>query len=198
MRYTIVEIPVPVYARLIKPVFDAKNTHAKQKIHDPFLGSVMGECPLTTNVSQKLGSFHEKLLASFEGYVPIKGLDIMSVDGKEVFEVKNRSNTMNSKSVDGLQRTFDKYTGCKKYLIQINGGSPRHGLSNDIIILTGKDAYTKFSKSSTFYTRLLETFDETFKFKTFEEFAQSLYQLHMLSRLELRSLFDDIVVRRSL
>jgi hypothetical protein len=195
--YKIPEIRFSDYVECLKDVYAARE--APIVVHpddrDPFTQAVL---PFSEeneifrqrekNVSMKLGYFHQKLAGKFPGYKTLKdghesGLDVIKEDGTELWEWKNRHNTMNSSSARGVEDKLLKALsrGMKAFLVQVNcpnGKVCRYKMAGAIIILNGKQAYERISGRENFFDDLQSTIASTFeKFSTWTEIQQFVAQL---------------------
>jgi hypothetical protein len=123
-------------------------------------------------LTMKLGDFHEELAGKLPGYVTLPtghetGCDVMKRDGSEVWEFKNRDNTMNSSSAESVVGKLTKAaaSGKKAYLVLVNCNKksvPRFKAPEAVQVLTGKQAYAYMSGRESFWEDLMATFEHTF------------------------------------
>jgi hypothetical protein len=131
-------------------------------------------------LEMKMGDFHEELLGKLPGWETYPqghstGCDVGKLDGREIAEVKNRDNTMNSSSAESvlakLKKQADK--GVTAILIQINcpdGKVNRFKADPRIKVWNGQEAYAHFSGRASFFDDLQKTLTYVFaKFKTLAE-----------------------------
>jgi hypothetical protein len=197
--YKIGEIPFSAYVKALQglyTVLEKKNT--SKGSDDIFLKSVVsgfidmdakawelaeGQRRYEKALQMKMGDFHEELAGKFPGYETLvpgheTGCDVMKSDGSEVWEWKNRDNTMNSGSgksvIDKLVAVAD--SGKKPFLVLVNCVKkkvPRFGAPDSITVLNGRDAYAYLSGRDTFFADLNSTLSYTFtKFKKYEELEE--------------------------
>ena len=141
---------------------------------------------LQKNLEMKIGYFHENISTSIRGYVKIKQgrnekeshCDVINYNLQEIFELKNKENTMNSDSRKSVFQKLKDYSsrGMKTYLVYINKWSKKSKNHENVIILSGKDFYNKISGRNNFYEDLLETITYTFvHYKNIHEIKQLLF-----------------------
>lgn len=183
------EVTFESYKKCVKPIYQCLSKPVPKHDTDPFVNSVV--CAVTNikhmevyvqahkMITMKMGDFHESIAGSIDGYrkLPIgnpSGCDIEKEDLTEVFELKNRANTMNSSSassvIDKLIKAHNE--GKKAHLVLINceGSVPRFKAPDYIEVWNGRKFYTHITGSETFFDRLEETLRYTMEnFKTFEE-----------------------------
>ncbi len=139
---------------------------------------------LQKNLEMKIGYFHENISASIRGYSKIKQgkeekekhCDIINHDLQEVFELKNKENTMNGDSRRSVFQKLKEYSsrGMKSYLVYINKWSKKSKSKENVIILSGKEFYNKISRRDTFYDDLLDTLTYTFlHYKSIEDIQKN-------------------------
>lgn len=135
---------------------------------------------LNKQFSMNIGYFHEELAGKFKGYITLPnghatGCDVRKEDGTEIWEWKNRHNTMNSGSGASVRAKLmaEHERGVKAFLVEVNcpaGKVNRFKLPEEISVLNGVEAYTYLSGRSSFHDDLLATIAETFsRFKTLKE-----------------------------
>jgi hypothetical protein len=190
--YKIPEIRFSDYVECLKDVYAAREAHISMIAdeRDPFTQAVLPfnmEMEIfrqrEKNVSMKLGYFHQKLAGKFPGYKTLKdghesGLDVIKEDGTELWEWKNRHNTMNSGSAKSVEQKLSDALakGMKAFLVQVNcpnGKVMRHKMPAAISILNGKQAYAHMAGRESFFEDLQCTIAATFtKFITWSEIQQ--------------------------
>jgi hypothetical protein len=189
--YKIPEIRFSDYVECLKDVYAAREAPITviTDERDPFTQAVM---PFDVereifrqrekNVSMKLGYFHQKLAGKFPGYKTLKdghesGLDVIKEDGTELWEWKNRHNTMNSGSAKSVEQKLSDALakGMKAFLVQVNcpnGRVIRYKMPEAIRILNGKQAYAYISGREDFFEDLQSTIAATFTKFTWSEIRQ--------------------------
>jgi hypothetical protein len=154
-------------------------------------------------LSQRLGDFHEELAGKFPGYRTVhtghwSGLNVMREDRKIYMEWKNRGNIstdVKEKVFEKFQYLLDKKTEpLVQYVVLVCVNVPDKWKKPDLVIknksgkvkidltkykdkihiMSGREAYTALSGSSTFFDRLLETIKFVFKNKSAYEFIMSI------------------------
>jgi hypothetical protein len=192
--YKIPEIPKKGFVRAIKPIYDI----LEKKINsvgddDLFLKSILSSHAGITDIQwedlenvrrnqkrieMKMGDFHEEIFGLLPGYrtLPVgheTGCDVMSDDGTIVIEVKNRHNTLNSDSaksvINKLKDQVEK--GREAILVFVNcpKKAPRFKAPASIKVLTGREAYGRFSGRDTFFDDLNTTLN--WCFATFKKYS---------------------------
>jgi hypothetical protein len=174
--YTITEIPLHKFHECLEPVKAEMNkmkSSTSDSDCDPFFRSAMtGVTSVGTKVlSMKIGEFHEHITGCLPNYVNLPvghetGCDTMRVGGSEIFELKNRYNTMNSSSaksvVDKLTRHANTpgVTTSALVIINRNGNAPlsRFKAPEEVKVWDGQQYYTHLTGSDTFFHRLQESF----------------------------------------
>jgi hypothetical protein len=186
--YLLREIPFSAYIKALKPIYDVlEHKHKSKGDDDIFLKSILsshaGMAQAAWDAAEqqrryekalqmKLGDFHEELMGSFPGYVNLPlghetGCDVMKTDGTEVWEIKNRDNTMNSGSAKTVidKLIVQKNLGRRAVLVLINCEKktpPRFGAPTSIEVLTGQQAYAQLSGREDFFSDLNKTLAATF------------------------------------
>jgi hypothetical protein len=128
---------------------------------------------LQKNLEMKIGYFHENISSSIKGYTKIINetnkdkephCDIINIELNEIFELKNKENTMNSDSKRSVFNKLKMFSlrGMKTYLVYINKWTKKNKIKDNLIILSGKDFYNKISGRDTFYDDFIETVTYTF------------------------------------
>jgi len=192
--YTIREIPFKAYVKALKPIYDVlEHRHESAGSDDVFLKTILfshaGMTQESWNAAErqrryekalqmKLGDFHEELMGSFTGYVNLPlghetGCDVMKVDGTEVWEIKNRDNTMNSGSAKTVidKLIVQKNAGKRAVLVLVNcdrATPPRFGAPTGIDVFTGQQAYKELSGREGFFSDLNKVLAATLS--TFKEY----------------------------
>jgi hypothetical protein len=136
-------------------------------------------------LSMKMGDFHEELAGKFPGYHTLEngdetGCDVQKIDGSEIWEWKNRDNTMNSGSAATVMTKLTKASAksMKPYLVLVNCEKkkvPRLGAPEPVTVLTGRQAYAQLSGRAEFFDDLNATLDHTFR--TYPTYATLLSAL---------------------
>ncbi len=145
---------------------------------------------LQRNLEMKIGYFHENIASSIRGFSKIVSssekkrektneshCDIVNYELNEVFELKNKENTMNSDSKKSVFKKLKEYSskGMKSYLVFINKWTKKNKNDDSIVILSGKEFYNKIAKRDDFYDDLLETITYTFiHYKSMDELLKSI------------------------
>lgn len=174
--YAIKEIPLHKFQECMAPV---KAEMAKMKSStsdddcDPFFRSAMtGVVSVGTKVlAMKIGEFHESITGCLPNYVNLPvghetGCDTMRADGTEIFELKNRYNTMNSSSAKSVVEKLTRHantpgvTISALVIINRNGNAPlnRFKAPEEVKVWDGQQYYTHLTGSDTFFQRLHESF----------------------------------------
>lgn len=196
------------FAKCVKRIFNVlEKKNISKSNDDPFTKRILAAAGgMTTEqwdaaerqrryekaLSMVIGDFHEELMGKFRGYktLPLghsSGLDVESVNGDEIFEVKNRDNTMNSGSAETVIRKLVKASdsGKKAILVLVNSVKktlPRFKAPKEIQVWDGKKAYAHLSGRDDFYNDLLDTLDDVFtNYKTYAEFEKGIEQSEIQS-----------------
>ena len=135
--------------QLVEQTNNAKrdaDERMKKNVIDPFLSLVLAstfdvdtreELVSTQQLSSALrgignalGTFHHQILSSVDGWIDYDaGYDIENANRRILAEIKNKHNTMDSKSrratIQGLETTLDIKRGWKAYLVIIVPKKPR-------------------------------------------------------------------------
>jgi hypothetical protein len=199
--YRIPEIPIEKFVICVKDIYKViEETHKSKSSLDTFIKAVLtGHANMTeaawdkaekVRLSQKalemkMGDFHEELMGKFPGYITfpnghVTGCDVGKSDLSELFEVKNRDNTI--KGSDGkhvvamLKEHADK--GRLAVLVQINcpnGKVNRFGADATVKVWNGSQVYEYLSGRASFFDDLEITVKYVFaNFKTYDSLKQSL------------------------
>lgn len=199
--YKIQEIPYLDYITCCKPIYDVlEDRHISKSAEDPFLkASMTGMYSMSESdyvkwevirqkqkaLEMKWGDFHEELMGKFPDYETLptgheSGCDVQKRDETEIFEIKNRDNTV--KGSDGkhiismLKRHRD--AGKRAIFVQVNcpdGKVKRYNAPPEIEVWNGRQAYAHLSGRDTFFDDLLSTVKTTFSlFKTYDSLKQTL------------------------
>lgn len=133
-------------------------------------------------LAMKLGDFHEELAGKLKGYVTLangdpSGCDVAKEDGSEIWEFKNRENTLNSKSARQTIQVLTRHhkNGVRPFLVFVNSSKdkktlPRFGAPEHITVMNGQQAYAHISGRPDFFDDIRSTLAETFKrFPTYVE-----------------------------
>ena len=170
--YRIPEITFVDYAYCCKSIFHALETHHTVTAEDSFIKAVaIGHSNMTEHewyvserirlmqkvLEMKMGDFHEELMGKFPGYETypnghITGCDFGKKDGSEVFEVKNRHNTIKGSDAKHILAMLTKHheNGKKAILVQVNCPQDkvnRFGAPSYIHVWNGKQTYIYFNIS---------------------------------------------------
>lgn len=196
MWYKIPEISKTDFATCCKDIYKVlEGKHKSKSTEDPFLKAVMlGNYGMSEEqwrqaelvrlnqkvLEMKMGDFHEEIMGKFPGYETLPtghstGCDVMKKDKTEVFEVKNRHNTVkgsDGKHIITLLKNH-KDAGMNTIFVQINcpnGIVNRYGASSsELSIWNGNEIYTYLSGRESFFDDLLLTVQYTFaNYKTFD------------------------------
>lgn len=199
--YKIKEIAPKDFIKCCEPIFNViENKHESKTAEDPFIKCVLrGHNAMTDEdweraehvrltqkaLEMKMGDFHEELMGKFKGFETYPtghstGCDVGSKDGKIIFEIKNRHNTV--KGSDGkyliqrLEKLIDE--GKRAIFVQVNcpgGKVSKFGSSGAVEIWNGKEAYAFISGRETFFNDLIKTINHVFsEFHTFKELKSAL------------------------
>lgn len=199
--YKISEIKPADFLKCIAPLYAAiKKEKESKSVEDVFLKSVVVnyneishdewkalEAPRLTQkgIEMKMGDFHEELMGKFPGYETYPtghptGVDVGSLDGTILVEVKNRFNTMNSSSAKSVVANLTKHANHGKTAILVevicpDGKVTRFQAPENVKVWNGKEAYEFFSGRKTFWNDLIVTLSHVFKtYKTFADLKRSL------------------------
>ena len=132
--------------------------------------------------------FEKKPQGSFFEYFVIPSAEMarnISEKHNELWEVKNRDNTMNSGSGETVVRKLMKVVeeGKKAILVYVTSEKkklPRFKAPESIIIWNGRQAYAHLSGRESFYDDLLMTISDTFaRFKTYAELLKGTEQFEV-------------------
>ena len=172
-----------------------ENQHTSKSNEDPFMKAILvGYSQVDWERSEKarlrqkvlemkMGDFHEELMGKFPGYEtypnghPTK-CDVGSLDGRTLFEVKNRDNTVKASDgralVDRLKQLTD--IGKRAILVQVNCVKVnRYNADPAVEVWDGQQAYAFLSGRESFFKDLLDTVQYVFShFATYSELKQSL------------------------
>lgn len=197
--YKIREIPFGSYVKASKGLYDVLEKKNKSKGDDDiFLKSVVcgyigmdakgwdlaeGQRRYENSLQMKMGDFHEELAGKFAGYETLHqghdtGCDVIKKDGTEIWEWKNRDNTMNSGSAKSVIEKLVKVvsSGKKAFLVLVNSvkkKTPRFGAPPQVEVLDGRKAYAYLSGRDTFFDDLNSTLSYTFtNFKSHAELVK--------------------------
>jgi len=199
--YRITEIALKDYVACLKDIYTVlEGRHKSTGSDDVFMRTIMaahsGMTPAAWEaaeahrryekaLSMKMGDFHEELAGKFPGYRTLKngdetGCDVQKIDGTEIWEWKNRDNTMNSGAAASVMSKLTKASAksTKAYLVLVNCEKktvPRLGAPESITVLTGRQAYAQLSGRAEFFDDLNATLDHTFR--TYPTYATLLSAL---------------------
>lgn len=203
--YKITEIAFSDFVLCCKDIYSViEEQHKSKSSEDPFLKAVvLGHGNLSEEswnelervrlaqkaLEMKMGDFHEELIGKFAGYETYPnghetGCDVGKKDKTEVFEVKNRHNTVKGSDgkyiVSRLQKEAD--SGKKAVFVQINcpdGKVSRFGApsTTNVSIWNGKETYAYLSKRESFFDDLLATIKYVFlHFKKYDDLKKLLLE----------------------
>ena len=199
--YRIPEIAFKDYVACLKGIYTVlEGTHKSKGCDDVFMRAILvahsgmsaaawaaaeEHRRYEKALSMKMGDFHEELAGKFPGYKTLTnghetGADVLKLDGTEIWEWKNRDNTMKgSDALPLIERlaAIAKAKGMKAFLVYANCEKktvPRHGASESlaITIFNGRQAYEYLSKRPTFFDDLQATLAHTFA--TYHTYASLL------------------------
>ena len=181
--YKIREINPRDFVHCVKGIYSVLDkTHKSKTNEDPFIKAVLighhdmsieyWEQSELSRLSQKalemkMGDFHEELMGKIPGYETYKvghftGCDVGSIDGKEIYEVKNKDNT--TKGSDGkhiiqqLTKLLEK--GIHPIYVQINcpnGKVNRFNAPDGVDVWNGKKTYHHMTGREEFFDDLQHT-----------------------------------------
>lgn len=186
--YRIKEIALKDYVACLKDVYAVlEHKHKSKGCDDVFLRTIMAahsgmsaeawaaaeeQRRYEKALTMKMGDFHEELAGKFPGYKTLKrgdetGCDVQKLDGSEIWEFKNRDNTMNSGSAESVvaKLVAEIAKGKKAFLVLVNCEKktvPRLGAPASVTVLNGRQAYEYLSKRPTFFDDLQATLGYTF------------------------------------
>ena len=206
INYRIQEVKVKDYIQCLEPLYAVLEKKNKSKSEvDPFMKTILASHGGMTieqwdaaekqrlyekALSMGMGTFHENLMGKFKDYETLPqghstGVDVISEKHNELWEVKNRDNTMNSGSGETVVRKLMKVVeeGKKAILVYVTSEKkklPRFKAPESIIILNGRQAYAHLSGRESFYDDLLMTISDTFaRFKTYAELLKGTEQFEV-------------------
>jgi hypothetical protein len=199
--YKIREIKPRDFVHCVKGIYSVLDkTHKSKTNEDPFIKAVLiGHHDMSiedweqTEISRlsqkalemKMGDFHEELMGKIPGYETYKvghvtGCDVGSIDGKEIYEVKNKDNT--TKGSDGkhivqqLTKLLEK--GIHPIYVQINcpnGKVQRFNAPDGVSVWNGKKTYHHMTGREEFFDDLQDTVQYVFlHYKTIHELKSAL------------------------
>ncbi len=136
-------------------------------------------------LEMKMGDFHEELMGKFAGYETYAnghetGCDVGKLDKTELFEVKNRHNTIKGSDGNKLVVKLNNHAekGILTVLVQVNcpnGKVNRYGTRSNVKIWNGQEAYKHFSGRDSFFDDLQKTMEHVFKtYKTYDKLKKTL------------------------
>lgn len=196
----------------IKLTFDSKfnNIDEESLIQAEILRQI------DKSINNSIGTFHEQILGGVDGFEIgiLSGFDIKSSDNTLFADIKNKHNTMNSKSAEALFQTLARYADDNKkarcYWVQIlakksfcnlwsgiiNGKEYSHSrvykISGDKFyeLITGQnDALVQLYKSLPLaindYMKAIEMKDTTSK-------SSAIDEIKLMTRVSKRSVLDQI------
>ena len=129
INYRIQEVKVKDYIQCLEPLYAVLEKKNKSKSEvDPFMKTILASHGGMTieqwdagekqrlyekALSMGMGTFHENLMGKFKDYETLPqghstGVDVISEKHNELWEVKNRDNTMNSGSGETVVRKLMK------------------------------------------------------------------------------------------
>lgn len=199
--YKIREIKPIDFVHCVKGIYSVLDkTHKSKTNEDPFIKAVIighndmsnedWEQSEISRLSQKvlemkMGDFHEELMGKIPGYETYKvghvtGCDVGSIDGKEIYEVKNKDNT--TKGSDGkhiiqqLTKLLEK--GIHPIYVQINcpnGKVQRFNAPDGVDVWNGRKTYHHMTGREEFFDDLQDTVKHVFlHYKTIQELKSAL------------------------
>lgn len=214
--YLIPEIDIVDFISAIKPLYKCleENSYKEdEKSEDKFMKTLLIAKYNWTNedwinhesvrrkqkvLEMKMGEFHENIMGSFRNYNKLQignitSCDIEKIDKTELYEIKNKANTMNS---DSRKSVYEKLNviaknGIKSYLVFINNWT-KISQNNNFTIIDGKSCYHKMSTREDFYDDLMKTLHNVFtKYKSIKDLEVILHSVEedWLSKIDL---FDDL------
>jgi hypothetical protein len=136
-------------------------------------------------LEMKIGDFHEELMGKIPGYETYKnghitGCDVGSIDGHEIYEVKNKNNTTKGSDGKHIIETLTKllHQGKHPIFAQINcpnGKVARFNAPNGVDVWNGRKTYHHMTGRETFFDDLEYTMKFVFShYKTLDEVKQAL------------------------
>jgi len=203
INYRIQEVKVNDFVQCLQPLYGVLEKKNKSKSEvDPFMKTILASHGGMTieqfdlaekqrlyekALSMAMGTFHQNLMGKFKDYETLPqghstGVDVISETRNELWEVKNRDNTMNSGSGETVVRKLMKVVeeGKKAILVYVTSEKkklPRFKAPESITIWNGKQAYAHLSGRESFYDDLLMTIGDTFtRFKTYAELLKGTEQ----------------------
>jgi Eco47II restriction endonuclease len=199
--YKIREINPRDFVHCVKGIYSVLDkTHKSKTNEDPFIKAVIighndmsnedWEQSELSRLSQKvlemkMGNFHEELMGKIPGYETYKvghstGCDVGSIDGMEIYEVKNKDNT--TKGSDGkhiihqLTKLLEK--GIHPIYVQINcpnGKVQRFNAPEGVDVWNGRKTYHHMTGREAFFDDLQDTVKHVFlHYKTIQELKSAL------------------------
>jgi len=199
--YRIPEIPMSKFVDCLKDIYKVlEKKHVSKTSADPFIESVLkGFNSMSDDqwskaekarlaqkaLEMKMGDFHEELMGKFAGYETYAnghetGCDVGKLDKTELFEVKNRHNTIKGSDGNKLVVKLNNHAekGILTVLVQVNcpnGKVNRYGTRSNVKIWNGQEAYKHFSGRDSFFDDLQKTMEHVFKtYKTYDKLKKTL------------------------
>ena len=186
--YRIPEIACKDYVGCLRGIYTVlEGKHASKGCDDVFMRSILAahagmdakawaaaeaQRRYEKALTMKMGDFHEELAGKFPGYRTLKtgdetGCDVQKIDGSEIWEFKNRDNTMNSSSAESVvaKLVAEVAKGKKAFLVLVNCEKktvPRLGAPASVTVFNGRQAYEYLSKRPSFFDDLQATLAYTF------------------------------------
>jgi hypothetical protein len=212
--YLISEIPFERYVQIINEVYqsiESSEVSYDNRKEDIFLRIIVCAKNAWTEeqwvanehfrrhqrvIEMCMGRLHQNLIGAFNGCTDVgkghqTGCDVITIKD-DVYEIKNRKNTMNSDSQKSVIAKLKEVSnqGKRGILVLINHWGRKKAIEG-IPVLTGKDIYNKLSERETFYDDLKATLHSTFSlFPTLEKWSQGISewskQCDTLNELALR------------
>jgi len=198
--YRIREIRISEYIACLKPIYMVlEKSHVSSGSDDKFMKTILASYSNMTPeqweaaesnrrhekaLSMKMGDFHEELIGKLPGYTTLplghpSGVDVKGKD-RDMIEVKNRDNTLNSDSAKSVIAKLEKLmdNGYRAILVYINSDKkrlPRFKAPERITIVNGRQIYAYASGRETFYDDLMKTMEYTFRhYSTYAELSTLL------------------------
>jgi hypothetical protein len=199
--YKIQEIKPTDFVSCVKGIYSVlEKTHQSKTNEDPFIKAVVTgynnmsdiewEQAETSRLSQKvlemkMGDFHEEMMGKIPGYETYKvghftGCDVGSLDGKEIYEVKNKNNTTKGSDGKHIIQQLVKLLEAGKHpiFVQINcpnGKVNRFNAPKGVDVWNGRTTYHHMTGRDTFFDDLQETVQYVFSnYKTLQELKSAL------------------------
>jgi|LauGreDrversion4_2_1035121.scaffolds.fasta_scaffold04046_3 hypothetical protein len=202
--YRIPEIKPNDFIFCVKGIYSVLEKKHQNKAHlnceDPFIKAVVTGFYDMNNekwaaaeaarmsqkvLEMKIGDFHEELMGKIPGYETYKnghitGCDVGSIDGREIYEVKNKNNTTKGSDGKHIIETLTKllHQGKHPIFAQINcpnGKVARFNAPKGVDVWNGRKTYHHMTGRETFFDDLEHTTKFVFShYKTLDELKQAL------------------------